>query len=118
MAKLEDRVKFGLDEGRMLVLGAQVLIGFQYSAVFQKAFEQLSQTSRYLVVVALALLLVAVVLLVSSAPYHQIASRGQDSSHLLQYITATVAIALLPMALSLGIDVYLVGEKVGGQAIG
>jgi hypothetical protein len=118
MAKLEDRVKLGLDEGRMLVLGAQVLTGFQYSSVFQKAFEQLPQASRYLVLIALGLLLLTLALLMSNAPYHQIASRGRDSGQLLQYITATVTLALLPLALSLAIDLYLVGEKVGGQATG
>src|SRR4051794_20968784 len=118
MAKLKDRVKSGLDEGRMLVLGVQVLLGFQYAWVFQKGFEQLPRSSQYLQAVGLGLLLVTLALLTSSAPYHQIAARGRCNSDVLRFITATIALALLPLALGLAIDAYITTEKVAGQAAG
>ena len=37
-----------IDETRMLVLGAQILIGFQFRGVFQDLYSQLPATSRYL----------------------------------------------------------------------
>jgi Family of unknown function (DUF6328) len=118
MAKVKDRVKSGLDEGRMLVLGVQVLLGFQYSWVFQKDFDQLPRSSQYLQAIGLGLLLVTLALLTSNAPYHQIAARGRATGDVLRFITATIALALLPLSLGLAIDAYITTEKVAGQVAG
>ena len=36
---VESRLKTALDESRLLILGAQVLFGFQFEAVFRNAFR-------------------------------------------------------------------------------
>jgi hypothetical protein len=36
---VESRLKTALDESRLLILGAQVLFGFQFEAVFQDRFR-------------------------------------------------------------------------------
>src|SRR5437867_38673 len=118
MTKLKDKVKSGLDESRILVLGVQVLLGFQYSAAFQKDFDSLPQTSQYLKTCALGLLLLTLALLASAAPYHQLVARGNDTLDVHRFITATVALALVPFALSLGIDLYTSTEKVVGPVFG
>lgn len=46
--KLTKKVKIALDETRILILGAQILLGFQLRAVFQDAFDALSQNMRTL----------------------------------------------------------------------
>ena len=46
MAKIKDKVENALDEARMLVLGAQVLVGFQLRSVFEKGFESLPIPSQ------------------------------------------------------------------------
>jgi hypothetical protein len=38
---LSDKVKMALDETRTLILGAQVLLGFQCQAAFQERFDDL-----------------------------------------------------------------------------
>jgi len=43
---LKDKVKTGLDETRLLILGAQVLFGFQLNVVFQEGFTRLNLTCR------------------------------------------------------------------------
>ena len=40
-ADLRKKVKTALDETRLLILGAQVLFGFQLNGVFQEAFAGL-----------------------------------------------------------------------------
>lgn len=35
------KLKIALDETRMLVLGAQILLGFQFRGVFQELYDQL-----------------------------------------------------------------------------
>ena len=60
-----DVVKTALDETRMLVLGAQVLLGFEFSGVFRDGFECLPFHARYFDGIALLLLLVTAALLIT-----------------------------------------------------
>jgi hypothetical protein len=39
--KIAQKLKIALDETRMLVLGAQILIGFQFRGVFQDLYSEL-----------------------------------------------------------------------------
>ena len=62
---LTKKTKISLDETRMLILGAQILVGFQFNAVFQQDFAQLPPASRGLDGIALVLMLVSVALLIA-----------------------------------------------------
>lgn len=62
---LHERVKTALDETRMLLLGAQILLGFQYQAAFQDRFEALPPYAHAMDGWALGLMLLAVGLLVA-----------------------------------------------------
>jgi hypothetical protein len=70
MAELKDKIKIALDESRMLVLGTQILLGFQFRSAFEPAFEQLPKSSQYLKMFGLMILLVAITLIM--APVHTI----------------------------------------------
>ena len=76
MAELKDKVEDALNEGRMLVLGVQVLLGFQYQVVFQSEFPKLTPSAQYLHLVGLSLLLLTLVCLMAPAAFHQLAIRG------------------------------------------
>src|SRR4051812_13869308 len=115
---LKNKIQNALDEARILVLVAQVLLGFQYSSIFQKGFDALPVPAQYLKVVGLGLLLVAFGLLTSPASYHQIAARGEDRASFHRYITKVMGIALLPFAVGLGIDAYVAVQKVAGTGPG
>ena len=43
---LERKLKIALDESRLLILGAQVLFGFQFNGIFQELFDELPRLSR------------------------------------------------------------------------
>ena len=49
MTRLADKVDNALNETRMLILGAQVLLGFQFQAVFQPGFERLPAPAQSVV---------------------------------------------------------------------
>jgi Family of unknown function (DUF6328) len=66
--KIAQKVKLALDETRMLVLGAQILIGFQFRGVFQDLYSELPAPSRYLNGLALLLMVLALALLILPAP--------------------------------------------------
>jgi hypothetical protein len=118
LTELRQKVKNALNEGRTLVLGAEVLIGFEFRAAFQPKFEELSLATRYSRLIGLCLILVALALLIAPATYHRIVEKGSDSTSLLDYITRTIEIALLPFALGLGIDLYLAAEIITGSKSG
>ena len=46
--ELSKKVKIALDETRMLILGAQILLGFQFRGAFSDGFDQLPTGARYL----------------------------------------------------------------------
>jgi len=111
---LRDKVENALNETRMLILGAQVLLGFQYQGVFQSGFPMLPPTAQMLKLVALGLMLVAVGLLLTPGAYHQIVQHGQDSPDVTDFTGRVASLALLPFALGLGIDVYVTTTVVLG----
>ena len=79
MAKIKDKVENALDESRMLVLGAQVLVGFQFRSVFEPGFDSLPLPTKWLRLVALGLMLVAVGLIVRRRPTTASSRGGEDT---------------------------------------
>jgi hypothetical protein len=45
MTPLKDKIQDALDENRMLVLGAEILVGFQFTATFQDRFPPCRRSS-------------------------------------------------------------------------
>ena len=107
-----ERVKSGLDETRSLVLGAQILLGFQYRGVFEPRFAALPPAARYLVVAALVLLVASAALMIAPAPYHRIVMAGHAKVAMERYTKWVALLALAPFALALAADfgVALTGQ--------
>lgn len=112
MAKLQNKIKNVLDESRILILGAQVLLGFQYRSAFEARFDALPLSSKYLLLTALSLILIVLGLLISPASYHRIVNRGDDTEAFHRFTTAIIEIALLPFAFSLAINFYVATREV------
>ena len=87
--QLPKLVKTALDETRMLVLGAQILLGFELSGVFRDGFETLPTHARYLDGVALLLMIITVAFLVAPESYHQIVEIGADTGRSSTSITCS-----------------------------
>jgi hypothetical protein len=111
------KVKQALDEARTLVLGVQVLLGFQYAALFQTAFARLPAGARQLDAAAMGIMLVTLILLLAIVAYHRLSAHGGDSQAVLDYARQRIEQALLPFALAIGVDMALVGLPVGGVAL-
>jgi hypothetical protein len=105
-------VKTALDETRMLVLGAQVLLGFEFSGVFRDGFESLPLHARYLDGIALLLLIVTLALLITPETYHDLVEIGPETGRFHQLITRMADCALLPFALSLGLALFIASESI------
>jgi hypothetical protein len=114
VAKLKDKIQNALDEGRMLVLGSQVLLGFQYRSAFEPGFEKLLFSSQYLKLGALCLMLITIGLLLTPGAHHRIVEKGEDTHELHRFATKVMNCALLPFAVALGVDVYVSAERTLG----
>jgi hypothetical protein len=109
------KVRTALDETRLLILGAQVLFGFQLEAAFQNQFATLPLLSRYLGCAGQILMTISVACLVTPSMLHRIAEQGEDTQRILRLATLWAGISLLPFALSIGLDFYVVFELITGR---
>jgi hypothetical protein len=117
MPSLSDKVTTALQETRILILGSQILLGFQFNAVFHPKFSQLPEPARALDAIAYGLMLIAAILLLAPGSFHRIAEGGDDTLRLHRLTTSTAAAALLPFGACLGIDEYIVAGKILGEPL-
>jgi len=104
---LPKKLKTALDETRLLIMGTQILFGFQFDSVFQSGFDQLSGLAHLLVCVAILLMAASVGLLVAPTLQHRIVEDGQDTRRILETTTRFAGWALFPFAISLGLDLRI-----------
>ncbi|HEX8338537.1 MAG TPA: DUF6328 family protein, partial [Pyrinomonadaceae bacterium] len=112
MAKIKDKVENALNEARMLVLGAQVLVGFQFRSFFEPGFDKLPLPSQLLILAGLGLMLLTVALIISPAAYHRLVEQGEDTHEIHRYTSRLMTWALLPFAFGLGVDFFVAAQKV------
>lgn len=115
MAQLKDKVKTTLDEGRILIIGSQVLLGLQFRSVLEPGFEKLPDHAKYLKLGGLGLLILAIILLIWPGAYHQIVEEGEDTHRLNRFASVVMSVALLPFALGLGSDFFVGTEFLFGR---
>lgn len=114
MARLTEKIHTALGETRMLILGSQILVGFQFRGVFEDAWDELSKGARAVDAIALILMLAAVALLVAPGMHHQITEDGEDTARIHRLISLMAGLALLPFAVSIGLDLFIVVERIFG----
>ncbi|MDB5367817.1 MAG: hypothetical protein JWM77_3744 [Rhodospirillales bacterium] len=112
--KLDEKLKTSLDETRMLVLGCQVLVGFQFQAGFQNNFDGLPLAARIATAVALLLLVASLASLIVPGTQHALVDRHEATRRIESCINRSAGIALLPLAFALAIDMALALLRVGG----
>ena len=104
-------------EARMVLPGVQALFGFQMIAVFNERFEQLPQGLQYLHFAALCLCALAMALVMTPAAYHRLAERGFLTHDFADLASRCIACAMIALACSFSLDVFMVGERVGGMRL-
>jgi H+/gluconate symporter-like permease len=107
MASTKDKVKTVLSEVRMLVLGAQILLGFQYQALFRPGFEKLPGYAKTLEAATLAAMLVALACLIAPSSFHRISENGDSTERQHAYAKAMLLAALVPFALAIGANIVI-----------
>jgi hypothetical protein len=118
VAALTNKVQTALDEARMLMLGTQVLIGFNFRGVLEPGFDKLPTSGQYLKLVSLGLLLLTLGLLLWPGAFHQQVERGEDTSRTHSFTTRVMSWALLPFGIGLGLDLWTPFQVVIGPQAG
>lgn len=118
MAKLKDKIKTTLDEARMLILGSQVLLGFQFRSTLEKGFEKLPEHAKLIKLCGLALMIIAVMLLMTPGAFYRIVEDGEDTPAVNRFSTRVMCVALLPLALGLAGDFFIAAERLYGRTQG
>jgi hypothetical protein len=117
MVSVKDKVQKALSEVRTLVLGAQVLLGFQYQALFHPRFEELPGYRKALETLVFVLMLMTIGCLIAPSSFHRISEGGEATHRQHAYTKAMTTIALLPFALATGGNVIITTDLyVGGTA--
>jgi hypothetical protein len=101
---LGPKVKTALDETRTLMLGAQILLGFQLQGAFQPVFDELPRQARMNFAFTLGLMLLTVGLLIAPSAFHRIAEHGESTGRLQFWAGRCAEAALAPFAVALALD--------------
>lgn len=116
--KLDDKFKTTLNENRLLLLGTQVLFGFQFNGIFQDQFDQLSLLARGLECSGLTLLMLTVSFLIAPSMDHRIVEGGQNTPRVLNLATVLAEWALLPLSIALAFDMFVSMQRMIGSVAG
>jgi hypothetical protein len=117
-SELDKKLKTALDETRLLILGAQVLLGFQFQCFFQDGFSELSPLSQGLCLAGLACVILAAALLIVPSMQHRLIEKGHSSGRLVTATSFYASLALAPLALSLTLSAYVVLDRHFGVLTG
>jgi hypothetical protein len=114
-----ERLKLALDELRMQMLGAQVLFGFQFQALFQERFQEPSDAQRLASALGFGAILLTIGVLIAATAHHRLRERGEATLRMLAIVERYAAAALVTLAITLAADIYLVtvGQWGNGPAI-
>ena len=106
---LQEEARNVIEECRMVLPGVQALLGFQFIAAFNARFAQLDPAERALHYAALLVVGIAMVLIMTPAAYHRQAERGVVSRHFIDLASRLLTTAMVPLAIGICLDVYIVG---------
>jgi len=113
--KLDSAASHLLEECRMVLPGIQALFGFQLIAVFNDGFDhKLSPPERQLHFLALFLVALAAAFVMAPAAIHRQSQQREVSERFIWLSSLLLRISMLPLALGLTLDVYLIAIVVFG----
>jgi hypothetical protein len=115
---LQKKLKLALNDNRLLILGTQVLFGFQFNGIFQELFVELPYPSRVLETSGLTLLMVSIAFLIAPSMHHRLVESGQDNARVLRLATDFAGFALLPLTFALAFDMFVAVAWTLGRATG
>lgn len=115
MTQTKDRITELLTESRIILPGVQALLGFQFASYLMQSFEKLPPSAKAVNTASLFLLVVSMILLMTPAPYHRLAEHGENTESFERAAEKLILASLLPLALGVAGDVYVVVAAILGS---
>lgn len=109
------KVEQVLTETRMVLPGVQALLGFQLASMLVDGFDKLPESSKYVHLASLGCIALAAILLMTPAAYHRIVEDGEDTEPFFRFASRMVLAAMVPLALGIAGDFYVVVAKVAAS---
>jgi Family of unknown function (DUF6328) len=116
--ELGAKVQFALEEARMLVLGIQVLLGFNFQSFLLPRYDRLPSSGRDVMHVTLVMLLLAVVAILLPTAHHRVVEDGEDTRELEDVARWATSGAMLFFAGALGGAFYVIGVRLSSHLFG
>ena len=102
----------------MVLPGIQALFGFQLVAVFNTRFgDALTVGEQLLHYLAILLVTVSIIVVMAPAAYHRQIDPRRITDRFLVVATRLLLWGLWPLALALGLDIYLIGRVILHSAL-
>jgi Family of unknown function (DUF6328) len=114
---IEQKLKIALDETRMSIMGAQILIGFQFQAVVQESLASLPSSSKLCLAAALILMVCTTGLLMCPAAQHRLIENGEATPRIVAATTRLIELALFALAVGIALDLYIAMERIVGSVL-
>lgn len=108
---LHAKIEQMLTEARVVLPGAQALLGFQFIVTMSKTFAALSILDRDIHFAALSAVALAMILLLTPAAVHRLTFEGRDLPLFHDIGSTLVTIALAPLAFGISADFYIAASK-------
>lgn len=109
---VKDKIRHVLTEARLVLPGAQALLGFQFIAVLMEGFNQLAPHAKTVHLISLGLIALSTILLMTPAAYHRLVENGEETEDFYRFASRLVLAAMVPLALGICGDFFVVVLKV------
>jgi len=110
---LAQAARYLLEECRTVLPGIQALFGFQLVVVFNPGFsEKLTVGEQRLHLFAIILLAIAITLIMAPAAYHRQTDPREVTSTFVRVASRFLLASMVPLAIGICIDFYLVGRVI------
>jgi hypothetical protein len=111
---IDHKVHELLTEARLVLPGAQALLGFQFSVTLMTGFEQVTGPVRDASLWSLALIALSTILLMTPSAYHRIAERGENTERFVRLAGRVLIAAMIALALALTGDTFVAVARITG----
>jgi hypothetical protein len=105
-----------LTEARVVLPGAQALLGFQLIVMMTQSFGTLPAPIRWAHLAALMALALTIALLIAPAAIHRLGFKGRDDPRMHSISSMLITIAMLPLAAAISCDVWVALTRLIGES--
>jgi hypothetical protein len=114
---LSEKIKEVLIEARMVLPGAQALLGFQLANTLASSFDRLHWTAQWMHFASLMCITLSIIFLMAPAAYHRIAEHGDDSLEFYNLAGWLLLWGMFWLGLGISADLWVIARKISGSVV-